>query len=123
MPLARGSPGNQHIIRPGMAHLRQYLRGDCAQPPFCAIAYHRITDLAARRKTNSDTGAARILRRPRRGHARTEAMAALADELAGLVSALHGTRSNVTASVQRRPLYRGAVWASQRWPGCVGLSL
>jgi hypothetical protein len=29
-----------------------------------------------------------------RGHPRTEAMAALADELAGLVSALHGTGSN-----------------------------
>jgi hypothetical protein len=29
-----------------------------------------------------------------RGHSRAEAMAALADELAGLVSALHGTGSN-----------------------------
>src|SRR5437764_55417 len=43
------------------------LRGDCAQPPFCAIAYHRVADLAACRKTDPDTRAARILSRLRRG--------------------------------------------------------
>jgi hypothetical protein len=151
-----------------MAHLRQYLCGDCAQASFCAIAHNRVPNFAARRKTDPDTLAARILVRPRRGlenkrrphgaaasssntkkigaglepckigchafcppcqlrrgtfavqpkssggqalaalraaygeypaasrrgHAGTKAMAALADELAGLVSALHGTRSN-----------------------------
>jgi len=46
-------------------------------------------------------------------------MPALADEFAGLVSALHGTGSNGDCLNERRPLYRGAVLASQRQPARV----
>jgi hypothetical protein len=42
----------------------------------------------------------------------------LANELARLVSALHGTDSDYGISLERRRLYSGAARASQRRPGC-----
>jgi hypothetical protein len=51
-------------------------------------------------------------------HPRPEPVATLANELARLVSALHGTDSDYGISLGRRRLYSGAARVSQRRPGC-----
>ena len=174
---ARPSPRARSARNPFPAPLiRQNLRRGGAQPAFRPIAHHRIADLAAGGEPDPHAGAARRIRRPRRGlqdqtghdrfaairrdpqeigpdlercksagheipgcrgrasriagsggqplaalcparghhaaagdgrHPRAKPVTALANEFAGLVSALHGTGSDCGISFERRRLYRG----------------
>src|ERR1700726_2606449 len=63
--LAGRGAGDDHVIRSRPALARQYCGGHRPQPPFGAVADHRIADLAARTEADPHRLAAICFKTPR----------------------------------------------------------